>query len=107
MDIVARSFDAARARCGSIVLPEGRDDRIVAAARRLVDERLAKPVVLGTPGDVAAAAETAHVSLDGITQIDPADSDRFRLTPPRIVKGDRSRNRSLCEWSRNRSALVA
>ena len=43
----------------SVVLPEGRDPRIVLAARRLKDEGIAVPVLLGQADWIRAAA-TAH-----------------------------------------------
>ena len=48
----------------SVVLPEGQDTRIVTAARRLKDEGLARPIVLGRTAEVSAAAQQAGVSLD-------------------------------------------
>lgn len=55
----------------SVVLPEGSDERIVAAARRIVDEGIAQAVVLGKAEKLQAAAEAAGVTLDGIKTIDP------------------------------------
>jgi phosphate acetyltransferase len=47
MDLLSRLFDTARQRRRKIVLPEGEDPRIVEAAQRLRDEKLAEPIVLG------------------------------------------------------------
>jgi len=55
-----------------IVLPEGEDERILAAARRLLDEDIARPVLLGAPPAVAEAAARAGVSIHGLEVIDPA-----------------------------------
>ena len=46
MDIIERLTAAAKAHHGTLVLPEGDDPRIVAAARRLDDEDIAHVVVL-------------------------------------------------------------
>ncbi|MFN8838692.1 MAG: phosphate acyltransferase, partial [Burkholderiales bacterium] len=43
-------------RPARIVLPEGGDERIVAAARRIADGGVAVPVLLGDAASVAAAA---------------------------------------------------
>ncbi|MBI2295646.1 MAG: phosphate acetyltransferase [Betaproteobacteria bacterium] len=66
----------ARARAGGKrpVFPEGHDERIVAAARRLKDLGIATPVLVGTRGEVGAAAARAGVTLDGIDVLDPAES---------------------------------
>ncbi|HLW11864.1 MAG TPA: phosphate acyltransferase [Casimicrobiaceae bacterium] len=52
MDVLAEARARIRGRGLKAVLPEGTDDRIVAAARRLRDEGLAEPIVLG--GTLAA-----------------------------------------------------
>jgi phosphate acetyltransferase len=52
------------------VLPEGEYVRILAAARRLKDEGLAEPIVLG-------ASKEAGVDLSGLTLIDPRTDARL------------------------------
>lgn len=75
MDILQNFFEQARGRGGRVVLPEGEDPRIAAAARRLHDERIALPVVLGQPDAVDRAAKQAGVDLTGIPIIHPRESD--------------------------------
>jgi phosphate acetyltransferase len=75
MDLLARLFDIARRRRRKIVLPEGEDARIVAAALRLQDEKLAQPILLGAREAVAAAARGA--SLASIELIDPRGDPRL------------------------------
>src|SRR5207249_4678480 len=70
MDLISGLLEAARARRGRVVLPEGEDPRIVAAARRLKDEGLAEPVLLGAAEAVRASAVQAGVSLEGISVLD-------------------------------------
>ncbi len=76
MDLLARCFETARTKRGRVALPEGQDPRIVAAARRLADERIARPILLGKADQVAEAAKTAGVKLDGIEVVDPGDGDQ-------------------------------
>jgi phosphate acetyltransferase len=71
-DIVDACIARARERVRRVVFPEGHDERIVAAARRLHDERIAAPVVLGDRSEIAAAADRAGIGLDGITVSDAA-----------------------------------
>ena len=75
MDIVDKFIAAAQARSQSVVLPEGHDGRVLLAARRLHDEGVARPVLLGARHGLETAAEGAGVSLDGIDTVDPETSD--------------------------------
>lgn len=70
MHITDRFIEAARRRGGVVVFPEGGDERIVRAARRLADENIARPVLIGAAA--ADAARLAGVGLDGIELRDPA-----------------------------------
>jgi len=65
----------AAARPQRIVFPEGWDQRILRAARNLVDEKIAKPVVLGDPVEVGRVAKDAEIPLDGIPVVNPRTSD--------------------------------
>lgn len=79
MDIISSFRQKARDRKLSVVLPEGRDGRIVKVARVLKDEGIAEPVVLGTAEQLEAAAAGAAVGLDGIRTIDPGTSDKLEV----------------------------
>jgi malate dehydrogenase (oxaloacetate-decarboxylating)(NADP+) len=61
----------AAARPQRIVFSEGWEPRILRAARILVDEKIALPIVLGEPDQIARVAKDVEVSLDGITVIEP------------------------------------
>jgi malate dehydrogenase (oxaloacetate-decarboxylating)(NADP+) len=54
-----------------VVYPHGTDIRIVRAARRVVDERIAAPVILGNVEEIHAIAEEKQVALDGIDIFNP------------------------------------
>ncbi len=72
--------DCARKIAGrgrAVVLPEGHDERILQAARKLKDRDLARPIVLGNPARVEAAAAKAGISLRDMETIDPQGSDRL------------------------------
>ena len=77
MSSMERFFEIAKSRQLSVVLPEGRDERVIAAARRLKDEGIAAPIVLGTTAEIAAAAQAIGTTMDDITTIDPVGSDRL------------------------------
>ncbi len=67
----------AKGKDQTVVLPEGGDARVLRAARRLVDEGVARPVLLGARHGLETAAEGAGVSLDGIDTVDPETSEKL------------------------------
>lgn len=68
----------AQSRPMRVVYPYGDDDRILRAARRVVDERVAAPVLLGDPERIGEVAARREISLDGIEILDPAALDGAR-----------------------------
>lgn len=89
----------ARARAGGKrpVFPEGHDERIVAAARRLKDLGIATPTLVGTSAEVGAAAARAGVSLDGLAVLDPAESARLAAYATLYSAGRPNANPNIAE----------
>lgn len=76
MDFVQEMKKKAKAYQKSIVLPEGNEERTVQAAGKIVQEGLAKSVtLLGKKDEVTKVASQFNVCLDGITIIDPSESE--------------------------------
>ncbi len=71
MDLLERFMTAAKAQARTVVLPEGGDARVIEAARRLHDEAIARPVLLGARDALEAAAGRAGASLADIDTVDP------------------------------------
>lgn len=97
MHIIESCLAQARHSCKRLVLPEGHDERIVGAARRLQDEGIARPILLGTPDELRATAQRAGVTLDGITMIDPKHSDRVGAYGELYAAGRPNANASLAQ----------
>lgn len=56
-----------------LVLPEGTEPRTIAAARIILDEKIASQVFLiGRTADIEAAAKAEGIDLTGITLVDPS-----------------------------------
>ena len=74
-----------------IVYPEALDPRILRAARRIADARMAIPVLIGLPDTVSATAKAEGVSLSGIEIVsnDSRAVDRYTaiLLPEWRAKG--------------------
>lgn len=58
-----------------IVFPEGKEPRILQAARQYHSLRLGAPILLGDRSVIKKAAERLNVNLEGIRIINPAESD--------------------------------
>src|SRR5262249_2135872 len=71
MDLLAELFHNARQHLRKVVLPEGDDERVLAAACRLRRERIAVPIVLGDEAAIAQMASRAAFDVSGIEVIDP------------------------------------
>lgn len=97
MHIIESCLAQARRSCKRLVLPEGHDERIVRAARRLRDDGIAQPVLLGNPDELRAAAQRAGVSLEGITAIDPKRNDRIGAYGELYTAGRPNANASLAQ----------
>jgi len=59
-----------------VVFPEGEEPKIMKAAQILVDEGIAQPILLGNESAIRRLADERRVTLEGITVVDPAQSNR-------------------------------
>ncbi len=55
-----------------VVFPEGDNEKILRASRILVDEKIARPVLLGPAEKIHSAAKEQGIELDGVEIVDPA-----------------------------------
>ncbi len=97
MDFIQTFIERARRRRCTLVLPEGNDERIVRAARRLLDDGIAKPILLGGPKELEDGAARASTSLDGIGTIDPAHSDKLEAYAQSYLAGRPSANAKVAQ----------
>ncbi len=59
-----------------VVFVEGEEEKIIRAARILVDEKIAEPILLGNSTVIAQQAEGLGVSLEGITHLDHREAEQ-------------------------------
>ena len=76
-DLIAHFMTTAKGRGHTVVLPEGGDPRVAAAARRIADDEIAAPIVLGSSEDTEQAAVEAGITLRGVRTIDPAEAEQL------------------------------
>ena len=77
MDLIAEVFNHARADLRKVVLPEGEDERVLAAACRLHEQRIAIPIILGSEEALTQTAGRASVDVSGLEIIDPRNDARL------------------------------
>ncbi|HEV8518639.1 MAG TPA: phosphate acyltransferase, partial [Burkholderiales bacterium] len=77
MDVIAEVFNHARADLRKVVLPEGEDERVLAAACRLHEQRIAIPIILGSEEALTQTAGRASVDVSGLEIIDPRNDARL------------------------------
>ncbi|MBI1746011.1 MAG: phosphate acetyltransferase [Acidobacteria bacterium] len=76
MDILARIRQRARAAPCRIVLPEGQDERTIEAAAKILQQKLADLVILGTPEKIHRLAREKALDISNAEIIDPATTSR-------------------------------
>ncbi len=68
----------AKSRPKSVVYPHGDDLRIIRAARRVIDEGIGSPVLLGDTGLIRELSTELGIDLDGMRVIDPVTETELR-----------------------------
>lgn len=87
MNIISSFKDKVRGKKLTVVLPEGNDARVVEAARRLKDEDIAVPIVLGKPEEINEAAKAASVKIDDIKTINPKEGEKLDFYAEKYLAG--------------------
>ena len=78
MTMLEHVYEKARQSTKRIVLPEGSEPRTVQAAARVLSEGLARPILLGDPDEIRAAAQDTGADLSDTDIIDPASGPKAK-----------------------------
>ncbi|USS84977.1 phosphate acetyltransferase [Fructilactobacillus myrtifloralis] len=85
-----------------LVFPEGNDERIILAAHQLLEDEVAKPILLGQEAEIAQTAQKVNAKLDGIKILDyqNIDSDQTEAMVQAIVdrRGGKTSAMEALEW---------
>lgn len=73
LEILEKIFENARKKAHTIVLPEGEDLRMLQAARKATDEKIAHIIIVDTKKSVAKLAADNSISMSGIEIITPSE----------------------------------
>jgi len=69
--------EKARKNLKTVVLPESYDERMLFAAEKIVEQGLAKVIILGNAAEVQAVAQAKGVNLKGVLIEEPATSSKL------------------------------
>ena len=73
-EILRTMIHKAQANPKSVVFPEGDNEKILRASHTLVDEKIAKPILLGSEAAIRAKAAEYGVCLDEMQILDPTNA---------------------------------
>jgi len=77
MHLMETIKEKARKDLKTVVLPESYDERMLYAAEKIVEQGLARVIILGNQAEVQAAAQAKGVNLQGVTIEEPATSSKL------------------------------
>lgn len=83
MNLIEQIKTQAKKNLKPIALPEGHEERVIQAAVKMRDEKIAQPILIGHPADIEKIAGKKNLSLKGITILNPAqypDIKKFNQT---------------------------
>jgi malate dehydrogenase (oxaloacetate-decarboxylating)(NADP+) len=78
-EVMRQLIIKARQSSPRVVLPDGMSEKILRACAIMVDEGIARPVLLGSEEEVHRSAERLGLDLGGVLVIDPAHSPQVDL----------------------------
>jgi len=77
MDLMKKIYISAQADKKKIALPEGNEERNIAAAEKIHNLGLAYPILIGDKEEILKKAKELDVDLSGVEIIDPDQSDNL------------------------------
>ena len=106
MDLIEQLVERAKSRPRSVILPEGDDPRILRAARRLHDEGIARPILIGERASLEAAAGT-DIPLESIESVSPSSGDALDTYAALYVEGRPKANEGVARRLLSRPLFYA
>jgi malate dehydrogenase (oxaloacetate-decarboxylating)(NADP+) len=69
--IMRMMIQKARRKSCRVVFPEGEEPKILRACQILLDEKIAKPILIGNEARIRALSNELHLELDGVRVVNP------------------------------------
>ena len=103
-------INKARRRPMRVVFAEGEEAKILRACHILLEERIARPILLGYPETIQARARELHLNLEGVQVIDPPRSSQFERYAQELYRLRQRKGvtlREAREWMLNRNIFAS
>jgi len=97
MEFVEKIKEQARKTSKVIVLPEGREKRILRAAEVILKENIARIILLGDKDEILSVAKKERVNIDGILIVNPLTSEKRELYAQKFYELRKKKGVSLDE----------
>ena len=78
MELMKKIWEAAKSNKKEIVLPEGNEERTIAAAQKIYDLGLAHPILVGDTNEILAKAKELDVDLSHVEIINPNEAENLQ-----------------------------
>lgn len=78
--------ERAKANIKTIVLPESEDSRTLQAAAKVIEQKIAKVILVGNPDKINTDAKALGLDLSSIPVVDPANCDKFDAYVAKLVE---------------------
>lgn len=78
MELMKKIWEAAKSNKKKIVLPEGNEERTIAAAQKICNLGLAHPILIGDTEEILAKAKDLDVDLSQVEIINPNESENLQ-----------------------------
>lgn len=78
MELMKKIWEAAKSNKKKIVLPEGNEERTIAAAQKIYELGLAHPILIGDTNEILRKAKELDVDLSHVEIINPNESENLQ-----------------------------
>lgn len=97
MKLLERVTQDAQSYQKRIVLPEGTEPRTLRATEIILNESIARIILLGNPGEIVQAAEELGVNIKGAVLVDPKTDERREAYAKEMVEIRKSKGLTMEE----------
>jgi len=103
-EVMRLAINKAKKTPKKIVFPEGWEPKIIRACQIIVDEGIAKPIILGSKETIQKKSKELNVDLTGVDIIDPMASDKLQKYAEGFYKKRARKGITLSEAERQLKA---